>query len=164
MPLSASTWKKSHYPNQSIWFSCSVMSDSLWPHGLQHNRFPCPLPNPTACSNSVYQVRITLKPAHPLSSPSPPAFNLSRHQSVFKWVSYSRQVAKVLELQHQSLQWTFRTDFLYDWLVSSSCSPRDFQESSPTPQLKSINSSVLSFLYSPSLTSIHDYWKNHSFD
>ena len=57
-----------------------------------------------------------------------------------------------------------RTDFLYEWLVGSPCSPRDSQESSPTPQFKTINSSVLSFLYSPTLTSIHDYWKNHSFD
>ena len=53
--------------------------------------------------------------------------------------------------------------FLY-WLVGSPCSPRNSQESSPTPQFKSINSSVLSFLYSPTLMSIHDYWKNHSFD
>ena len=50
------------------------------------------------------------------------------------------------------------------WTVGSPCSPRDSQESSPTPQFKSINSSVLSFLYSPTLTFIHDYWKNHSFD
>ena len=53
---------------------------------------------------------------------------------------------------------------LYDWLVWSPCSPRDSQECSPTPQFKSINSSALSFLHSPTLTSIHDYWKNHSFD
>ena len=55
-----------------------------------------------------------------------------------------------------------------DWsplgLVGTPCSPRDSQESSPTPQFKSINSSVLSFLYSPTLTSIHDHWKNHSLD
>ena len=56
-----------------------------------------------------------------------------------------------------------RTDFLYNLLVSS-CSPRDSQESSPTPQFKRINSLVLSFLYGPTLTSIHDYWKNYSFD
>ena len=49
-------------------------------------------------------------------------------------------------------------------LVGSTCSPRDSQESSPTPQFKSINSSALSFLYSPTLTFIHDYWKNHSLD
>ena len=48
--------------------------------------------------------------------------------------------------------------------LKSPCSPRDSQESSPTPQFKSISSSLLSFLCSPTLTSIHDYWKNHSFD
>ena len=73
---------------------------------------------------------------------------------------------QVLEfhLQHQSLQWTPRTDLLKDGLVGSPCSPRDSQESSPTPQFKSINSLALSLLYSPTLTSIHDYWKNHSLD
>ena len=69
-----------------------------------------------------------------------------------------------LQLQHQSFQRIFRVDFLQDWLLGSLCSPRDSQESSPTPQFKSINSLVLSLLYGPTLTSIHDYWKNHSFD
>ena len=63
-----------------------------------------------------------------------------------------------------SFQWIFKTDFLQDWLVWFPCSPRDSQESSPTPQFKSINSSTLSFLYSPTFTSIHDCWKNHSPD
>ena len=91
---------------------------------------------------------------------------LSQHQGLFKWVSSLHQVAKVLELQlhHQSFQWIFRTDFLQHGLVGSPWSSRDSQESSPTPQFKSINSSALSFLYSPTLTSIHDYWKNHNFD
>ena len=53
--------------------------------------------------------------------------------------------------------------FRMDWL-GLLCSPRDSQESSPTPQFKSINSLSLSFLYSPTLTSVHDYWKNHSLD
>ena len=53
---------------------------------------------------------------------------------------------------------------LQNGLVGSPCSPRNSQESSPTPQFKSINSSVLSFLHSPTLTSIHDHWKNHSLD
>ena len=68
--------------------------------------------------------------------------------------SYSHQVAKVLELrlQHQSFQWTLRTDLLYDGLVRSPCSPRDSEESSPTPQFKSINSSGLCFIYSPNHT------------
>ena len=101
-----------------------------------------------------------------LSSPSPPAFNLSQHQGLFKWVSSSHQVAKILvcQLQHQAFQWTPRTDLLYNALVGSPCSTRDSQESSPTPQFRSINSLVLSFLYSPTLTSIHDHWKNHSPD
>ena len=87
--------------------------------------------------------------SHPLSSPSPPALNLPQHQGLFKWVSSSHQVVKVLELQlqHQSFQWIFRVDFLKDWLVWSPCCPRDSQESSPAPQFKSINSSVLSLLY-----------------
>ena len=68
------------------------------------------------------------------------------------------------QLQHQSFQWIFRTDFLQDWLAWSLCSPRDSQESSPTPQFKSINFSALSSLHSPTLTSIHDHWKNHSLD
>ena len=114
----------------------------------------------------VHRVGDAIQPSHPLASPSPPAFSVSQHQGLFQWVSSLHQVAKVLEfqLQHQSFQWIFRTDFLQDGLVGSPCTPRDSQESSPTPQFKSINSSVLSFLYSPTLTSLHDYWKNHSFD
>ena len=85
--------------------------------------------------------------SHPLSSPSPPTFNLSQHQGLFKWVSSSQQVAKVLEfqLQNQSFQLIFRTDFLQDGLVGSPCSPRDSQEFSPTPQFKSINSTGSAF-------------------
>ena len=63
-----------------------------------------------------------------------------------------------------SFQWIFRVDFLHDWLVWSPCSPGDSQESFPAPQFKSINSLALRLLYGPTLTSIHDYWKNHSFD
>ena len=70
-----------------------------------------------------------------LSSPSP-AFNLSQHQGLFKWVSSSHQVAKILELHYQSFQWIFRTDLLYNWPVGSPCSPRDSQESYPTPKSK----------------------------
>ena len=84
--------------------------------------------------------------------------------SLFQWVSSLHQVAKLLKLQHQSFQCIFRFDFLLDWLVWSPCSPRDFWESSPAPQFESINSSVHSLLYGPTFTSVHDYWKNHSFD
>ena len=115
----------------------------------------------------VHWVSDAIQPSHPLSSPFPsPALNLSQHQGLFKWASSSHQVARVSEfqLQHQSFQWTPRTDLLWNGLVGSPCSPRDSQESSPIPQFKSINSSALSFLCSPTLTCIHDYWKNHSLD
>ena len=92
--------------------------------------------------------------------------SISQHQGLFKWVSYLHQVAKVLELQlqHLSFQSSFRTDFLQEGLVRSPCSPRDSQESSPTPQFKSINSSVLCLFYDSTLTSILEYWKNYGFD
>ena len=98
--------------------------------------------------------------------PSPPAPNPSQHQRLFQWVNSSHEVAKVLEfqLQHHSFQINPRADLLQNGLVGSPCSPRDSQESSPTPQFKSINSSALSFLHNPTLTSIHDHWKNHSLD
>ena len=128
--------------------------------------FPVHHQLPEFTQTHVHRVGDAIQPSHPLSSSSPPAFNLSQHQGLFQWVSSSHQVAKVLEfrLQHQSFQWIFRTDFLEDGLVGSPCSPRDSQESSPTPQFKSINSSALSLLYGPTLIPIHDYWTNHSFD
>ena len=101
---------------RSIHFSHSVLSDSLRPHGLQHDTLPCPSPTLRAYSNlcpSRQWCHSTI-----LSSvvPSPPAFNLSQHQGLFQQVASLHQVAKVLEfqLQHQSSQWTFTglIDFL----------------------------------------------------
>ena len=114
---------------------------------------------------SIESVR--LSKYYPLLPTSPFAFfNLSKHQGDFQWVGSLHQVAKVLELQlqHKSFQWIFRTDFFYKWLLWYPCSPRELQESSLAPQFKSISSSVLSLLYGQTLTSVHDYWKNHSFD
>ena len=140
--------------SQSCLTLCDPMDFSIPGFPVHHQ-----LPEPTL--THVHRVGNAIQPSHPLPSPSPSAFNLSQHQGLFWWVSSSHQVAKVLELQHQSFQWIFRTDFLYDWLVGSPWSPRDSLESSPTPQFKSINSSALSFFYSSTLTSMHDYWKNH---
>ena len=114
----------------------------------------------------VHQVGDAIQPSHPLSSRFPPTPNPSQYQSLFQWVNSLYEVAKVLEFQlyHQSFQSTPRADLLQNGLVVSPCSPRDSQESSPTPQFKSINSLALSFLHSPTLTSIHDHWKNHSHD
>ena len=90
-----------------------------------------------------------------------PSIRVFSNESVLhiRWPKYWS-----FSFQHQSFQRIFRTNFLEDGLVGSPLSPRDSQESSPTPQFKSINFSVLSLLYDPNLTSIHDYWKNHSFD
>ena len=136
------------------------MSDFLQPHELQHSRLPCPSPTAGVYSNSCPSVSDAIQPSHRLLSPSPPAFNLAQHQSLFKWVSFSCQGAKVLELQlqNQSFQWILgRISFRIDWF--DLLAVQETQETSPTSRFKSINSSALSFLYGPTLTSIHDYWK-----
>ena len=153
----------------SMMFSSVRLLSPVWllviPWNAAH-RLPCPSLTFGACSNSCPLSQW----CHPTISYSVVCFTFCSQSfpapGSFAVVSFSHQVAKVLELQlqHQFFQWIFRTDFLYDWLVWSPCSLRDSQESSPTPQFKSINSLALNFLYSPALTSIHDYWKNHGSD
>ena len=132
------------------------MYSSLQPHGLQHVRLPCPLPTPGAFSNSCplsWWCHPTIS-SPSLTSPSPAAFNHSGHQGLFKWVISLHQVPKVLEFQLQqspSNEYSGLISFRMDWL--DLLVVQETQESSPTPQFKSINSSVLSFLYSPALTS-----------
>ena len=137
------------------------MSISLQSHRLKHIRFPCPSLSPEVCSNSCPLSWWCHPNISSSVTPSPLSLNLFWHQSLFQRVGSLYQVAKVLELklQHHSFQWIFRVDFLKDWLVWSPCSPRDSKESSPAPRFKSINSSLLSLLYGPTLTSVHDYWK-----
>ena len=147
-------------------FSCSVMFHLCDPMNCSTPGLPVHHQLLESTQAHVHWVSDNIQPSHPLSPPSPPALNLSQHQGLFQWVSSSHQVAKVLEfqLQHQSFQWTLRTDLFQDGLVGSPCSPRDCQESFPTPQFKSINSSALSLLHSPALISTHDQWKNHRLD
>ena len=142
---------------------------TLRPHGLwgPQGPHPCLSPTPEACSNSSPLIQW----CHPTISSSviPFSFCLQSFPAsgpfpVSQFFTSGGQSIVEFQLQHQSFQWIFRTDFLQDWLVGSPCNPRDSQESSPTPQHKSNNSSALSFLYSPTLTSIHDYWKHHSLD
>ena len=145
--------------SQSCLTLCDPMNRSM-PGLPVHHQLP------EFTQTHVHRFGDTIQPSHPLSSPSPPAPNPSQHQSLFQCVNSSHEVAKVLEfqLQHHSFQRNPRADLLQNGLVGSPCSPRDSQESSPTPQFKSINSSALSLLHSPTLTSIHDHWKNHSLD
>ena len=86
-----------------------------WVSSVQLLSCVCPCETPqTAGRQASLSISEAIQPSHPLSFPFPPAFNLSQHQGFFQWVSSSNQVAKVLELQlqHQSFQWIFRTDFL----------------------------------------------------
>ena len=142
------------------------MSNSLRPHVLQHTRLPCPSPTPGACSNSCPSSRwcypITSSSVVPFSScpQSLPATGSCPMSQFFVWGGQSIGVSSSASVLPMSTQ---------DWsplggLIGSPCSPRDSEKSSPTPQFKSINSSALSFLHSPTLTSIHDHWKNHTLD
>ena len=152
-----------HLQFSSVAQSCPT----LWTHELQHARPPCSSPTPSIHSDT----RPSSQWCHPAISSSVVPFSScpqsrSKHQSLFQLVNPSHEVAKVPEfqLQHHSLQRNPRADLLQNGLVGSPCSPRDSQESSPTPHFKSINSSVLSLLHSPTLTPIHDHRKNHSLD
>ena len=99
------------YQFSSVTQSCLTLCDPMdcsMPGLLVHHQLPEPI------HIHVYHVGDAIQPSHPLLSPYPPGFNLSQHQGLFQWVSSSHQVAKVLEfqLQHQSFQWTPRTDLL----------------------------------------------------
>ena len=107
---------------------------------------------PEFTQTHIHRVGDAIQQSHPLSSPSPPAHNPSQHQSLFQWVNSSHEVAKVTEVSALA---SFLPKISQGW---SPCSPRDSQESSPTPQFKIINSSALS-LHSPSLTSIRNHGK-----
>ena len=106
---------------------CLVIVSLCHPMDCSTSGFPILHHLPGLAQTHVHWVYDAIQPSHPLSSPSPPAFNLSQHQGFFQWVNSLHQVVKVLEfqLQHQSFQWIFRVDFLWDWLVGSPCSPRD---------------------------------------
>ena len=118
----------------------------------------------------VHRAGDVIQPSHPLSLPSP-SFDLSQHQGLFKWVSSLHQVAKVLEfqLQHQSFQYS-QDRFPLGWTgwisLQSKGLSRVFSNTTLQKNLCfQLNvKKALSFLYNLTLTSIHDYWKNHSLD
>ena len=151
----------------SVTQSCRTV---LQPHGLQHARLPCPSAAPELVQTHVHRVGghgwISVMPSNhlvvcrpllllPAIFPSLRVFSneLALHIRWPKYWSFSISPSN----EHSGL-------ISFDWLIGSPCSPRDSQQSSPAPQFKSVNSSALSFLHSPTLTSIHDCWKNHSSD
>ena len=111
--LGVSSWPKQaceHASSQSVQ-SCPTLCD---PMDCSMPGLPVHHQLPELARTHVHWVSDAIQPSHPLSSPSPPAFNPSQHQGLFQWVSSLHQVAKVLEfqLQYQSFQWIFRTEFL----------------------------------------------------
>ena len=156
--------QKDNIQNDSHQFSCSVISDSLRPHWLQHTRLPCPSPTPGACSNSCPSTRW----CHPTISPSVVPFSSclqsfpasgSFPMSQF-FTSGGQSIAASALVLPMNIQGLFPLELTTLIFLQS----KELSRASPTPQFESINSLALSFLYGPTLTSIHDYCKNHRFD
>ena len=151
----------------SVQFSHSVMSDSLWPHGLQHAQLPCPSPAPRAYSNSCPLSQW----CHPTLSSSVIPF--SSHLQSFQWLSISLfirvfsndSVLRIRWPKYWSFSFSISPSNEHSGLISFRMDWLDLLTVQGT--LKSLlqhHSSKASILYSPTLTSIHDYWKNQSFD
>ena len=139
------------------------MSDSLWHYGLQHTRFPCPSPIPRVCSNSCPlswwchpTISSSVVPFSSCFQSSPASGSLP-----MSWLFASG--GQSIEALASVLPMTIK-GWLPLGLTGWSWSLRNSQESSPAPQFKSISSSTFSLLYGSGLTSVHDYWQNHSFD
>ena len=151
---------------QSVQFSHSVMSYSLRPHGLQHTRPPCPSPAPGALTK-LMSIKSVMSSNHLiLCLPLLVSFSTFSSIRVFS----TESVLPIRWPKYWTCSFSISPSHEYSKLILlrivwflSPCSPRDSQESSPTAQFKSINFYSLRFLYSTTLTSIHDYWKNHSF-
>ena len=167
------TWCPEHPCTSPGWrvtaCCCSVTQScpTLLPHGLQHSRLPCPSPSCRTCSNSCPLSRW----CHPTISSSVVHFS-SCLQSFPALGSSNELVLCIRWPKYWSFSFSISPSnefsglisFRMDWLDPLAVQGTESQGSSLAPQFKSINSSVLSFHYSPTLTSIHDYWKNHSLD
>ena len=150
---------------ESVQFSLSVVSDSLWPHEPQHTRPLCPSPTPRVhpnpcplspwCHPTILSSVIPFS-SHPQSFPASGSFQMS--QLFIRWPKYWSFSFNISPSNAHPGLISFRMDWLDLLAVQGTL------KSPPTPQVKSINSSAPSFLYSPTLTSTHDYWKNHSLD
>ena len=157
-------WWLIEYQFSSVAQSCLT----LRPHGLQHTRLPFLSPTPEFTQTRVHWVSDAIQPSHPLSSPSSPAFNLSQHQG-----GMLSQMSQLFPSGDQSIgvsasasvfPMNIQEQFPLGWTGWISLQSKGLSRVFSNTPFKSINSLALNFLYSPTLTSIHDYWKNHSFD
>ena len=151
---------------QSVQFSSLFVSNSLRPQGLQHARPPCPSSTPRVYSNSCSLSQWwhpTISPSVvPFSSclqsfPSSGSFQMSQ---LFTSGGHSRGASASASILPMNIQGWFPLGLT--GLIS--LQPRELSRVFPTPWFESINFSSLSLLYDPTVTSILDYWKNHSFD
>ena len=156
--------------HSSVQYSRSVVSHSLRSHGMQHTSIPNPSATHRACLKLCSLSQWCHPTIDPLSSPSRPAFSVSQHQG-WESVLSNESVLHIRWTKYWSFSFNISPSneysgltFFMDKFVWSTCRARGSQESSLTPRFKSIASAVLSFFYGPTLTSIHDYWKKHSFD
>ena len=141
-------------------FGHSILSNCLQVHRLQHTKLPCPSLSPRVCSNSCPLMPsnhlVLCRPLLLLSSVFPRIRVFSSESAVhIRWPKYWSFSFSISPSNEHSGLISFRIDW-FDFLA--------VQGTSPAPQFKSINSSILSLPYSPTLTSIHDYWENHSFE
>ena len=146
----------------------SIVSDSLWPHELQHARPPCPSPTPGVHPNPCPLCRwchLTISSSVVPFSSCPQSFPASRvfsNESALhiRWPKYWSSSFNISPSNEHPGLISFRIDWLD--LLAVQGTLKSLLQHHSSPQFKSINSSALSFLHSPTLTSIHDYWKNHS--
>ena len=146
------------------------MSDSLRPHRLQDARLPCPSPLPEPIQTHVHHIGDAIQPSNPLSSPSPPTFNISQHQGLFQWVGSSHQVVKVLEFQLSASVLPMNIQDWSGWIspdpISQDATGWIFLQSKGLSRIFS-NTTVqkhqffgAQLSYGTTLKSIHDNWKS----
>ena len=146
-------------------FSCSVVSDSLQPMDCSMPGLPVNHQLLEFTQTLVHWVSDAIQPSHPLASPSLPTFDLAQHQGLFQWISSSHQVAKVLSLAWALVLPMNNQDwFPLGWTGWISFQSKGLSRVFSSTTVQKHQFFALSFLYGPTLTSIHAYWKNHSFD
>ena len=158
--------EQSHFKHQSVDFSCSFVSNSLWLHGLQHAWLLFSSPThwvyPNLCLLSQWCHPTVSSPVF-LFSPSPQFFPALGSFQMSQFFTSGGQIIEV-SASTSVFPMNFRVWFPLGWTDWIPLQSKELSRSSPTLQFKSINSSVLSLFYSPTLIPIHDYWKKHSFD
>ena len=149
-----------------LWFSCSVVSDSLWPMDCSTPGLPVLHQLLELAQTHVHWISDAIRPSHPLLSPSPLAFNLSQHQ-----VFSNESALRIRWPEYWSFSFSIRLFNEYSGLISFKMDWLDLLAVQGTlksllqaPQFISVYSSALNLLYGSNLISVHDYWKNHSFD